>query len=312
MHSRSASSFITVTPTFPRTEMALRRPPESCSSAPPSPMPGAHHESPLPPGVPVRLPSCGSSTSARFFVLHDAVGISPEVKQVLDPWVRGSGPARGTVQDIRALAEYDGYYYNQFLVVRMAACTASSSSRRRVTPQWAEALGKLSRVLEQNPMSSKPATQGLPSGSLVHYWVLGFDSYREKPDVNREWGFEKLIFRNSIKVRRDRKYAIQARNEYSAGVHMLQNLYGRTNYHYHNSINFMGEPCREFVPMPVNSSRTIFEGVPSGASVKSSYEKIEMNRSLKLIGAPWKAIIFNASLAERTVSLVSSRCNRAQ
>lgn len=90
--------------------------------------------------------------------------------------------------------------------------------------------------------------------------------------ICREWGFEKLVFRNSItKVRRDRKYAIQARNAYSAGVHMSQNLYGRTThktenliryYHYHNSISVMGEPCREFVPMPVNGSKTMFEGVP--------------------------------------------------
>jgi len=52
---------------------------------------------------------------------------------------------------------------------------------------------------------------------------------------------------------------------------MSQNLYGRTThktesliryYHYHNSINVMGEPCREFVPMPANGSKTMFEGVP--------------------------------------------------
>jgi len=88
----------------------------------------------------------------------------------------------------------------------------------------------------------------------------------------REWGFEKLVFRNSItKVRRDRKYAIQARNAYSAGVHMSQNVRGRTThktesliryYHYHNSINAMGEPCREFVPVPVNGSTIMFEKTP--------------------------------------------------
>jgi len=88
----------------------------------------------------------------------------------------------------------------------------------------------------------------------------------------REWGFEKLVFRNSITgVRRDRKYAIQARNAYSTGVHMSQNVIGRTShktesliryYHYHNSINVMGEPCREFVPKPTNGSKLMFEGIP--------------------------------------------------
>ena len=88
----------------------------------------------------------------------------------------------------------------------------------------------------------------------------------------RKWGFEKLVFRNSITgVRRDRKYAIKARNAYSTGVHMSQNVIGRTThktesliryYHYHNSINVMGEPCREFVPKPTNGSKVMFEGIP--------------------------------------------------
>lgn len=201
------------------------------------------------------------------FVLHDAGGISPEVKAVLDPWVK---VGRVIVQDIRAQAEYDGYYYNQFLVVN------DCLHRYRHAANWTfffdvdeylylpngkkldEVLGQLSGysqfTIEQNPMSSKLCLQD-PSRNY-----------------SREWGFEKLVFRNSItKVRRDRKYAIQARNAYSAGVHMSQNLYGRTThktesliryYHYHNSINVMGEPCREFVPMPVNGSKTMFEGVP--------------------------------------------------
>jgi hypothetical protein len=102
------------------------------------------------------------------FVLHDAGGISPEVKAVLDPWVRAG---RVTVQDIRAQAEYDGYYYNQFLVVN------DCLHRYRHAANWTfffdvdeylflpngqkldEVLGKLSGfsqfTIEQNPMSSK-------------------------------------------------------------------------------------------------------------------------------------------------------------
>jgi hypothetical protein len=48
------------------------------------------------------------------FVFHDAGGITPEVRAVLDPWVRAD---RITVQDVRAEAEFDSYYYGQFLVV---------------------------------------------------------------------------------------------------------------------------------------------------------------------------------------------------
>jgi hypothetical protein len=71
-----------------------------------------------------------------------------------------------------------------------------------------------------------------------------------------QWGFEKLVFRNSIScVRRDRKYAIQAKNAYATGVHMSENVIGNTthktehlirHYHYHNTINVQGEVCREF------------------------------------------------------------------
>lgn len=48
------------------------------------------------------------------FVFHDADGISPEVRAALEPWVRAG---RATVQDIKGQAEFDGYYYNQFMVV---------------------------------------------------------------------------------------------------------------------------------------------------------------------------------------------------
>ncbi|KAG0514211.1 hypothetical protein BDA96_10G171000 [Sorghum bicolor] len=204
---------------------------------------------------------------ASHFVLHDAGGVSPEVRAVLDPWVRAG---RVTVQDIRAQAEYDGYYYNQFLVVN------DCLHRYRHAANWTfffdvdeyiylpdgrtlqEVLGQLEAytqfTIEQNPMSSKLCVED------------------PTMEYSRKWGFEKLVFRNSITgVRRDRKYAIQARNAYSTGVHMSQNVIGRTThktesliryYHYHNSINVMGEPCREFVPTPTNGSKVMFEGIP--------------------------------------------------
>nr|XP_010927291.1 galactan beta-1,4-galactosyltransferase GALS1 [Elaeis guineensis] len=201
------------------------------------------------------------------FVFHDAGGIRPEVKAVLEPWVKAG---RATVQDIRAQAEYDGYYYNQFLVVN------DCLHRYRHAANWtfffdvdeylylpegrtlASVLDKLSGytqfTIEQNPMSSKLC-------------VLD-----PKKDYSKEWGFEKLVFRNSITgVRRDRKYAIQARKAYATGVHMSENVIGKTThktedmiryYHYHNSINVLGEPCREFIPLPPKGNVTWFEKIP--------------------------------------------------
>lgn len=51
---------------------------------------------------------------SSHFVFHDAGGVTPEVMAVLEPWVRAG---RATVQDIKGQADFDGYYYNQFLVV---------------------------------------------------------------------------------------------------------------------------------------------------------------------------------------------------
>jgi hypothetical protein len=182
--------------------------------------PGSYDESRFRPPFPYQYLYCGSSLygnisaprmrewlayHAHFFgpsshfVLHDAGGVSPEVRAVLDPWVRAG---RVTLQDIRAQAEYDGYYYNQFLVVN------DCLHRHRHAANWTfffdvdeyifvpdgrtleEVLGQLQRytqfTIEQNPMSSKlcvedPNRGYSRSASLpvsyycflyVDYWLL--------------------------------------------------------------------------------------------------------------------------------------------
>ena len=102
------------------------------------------------------------------FVFHDAGGVGPEVRAVLAPWVRAG---RATIQDIRAQDEYDGYYYNQFLVVN------DCLHRYKHAANWTfffdvdeyiylpdgssleSVLGEFSNysqfTIEQNPMSSK-------------------------------------------------------------------------------------------------------------------------------------------------------------
>ncbi|XP_031377462.1 galactan beta-1,4-galactosyltransferase GALS1 [Punica granatum] len=187
------------------------------------------------------------------FVFHDAGGVSREVRAALDPWVRAG---RATVQDIRGQAEFDGYYYNQFLVVN------DCLHRYRLAANWIfffdvdeyiylpggntleSVLHEFSNytqfTIEQNPMSSALCLN---------------DSSR---DYSKQWGFEKLLFRDSRRgIRRDRKYAIQAKNAFATGVHMSENVVGgalhKTEtkiryYHYHNSITVPGELCRDFVP----------------------------------------------------------------
>ncbi len=53
------------------------------------------------------LHQCGIRVSGHMWVLARGEG-------TLEPWVWAG---RATVQDIRGQAEFDGYYYNQFLVV---------------------------------------------------------------------------------------------------------------------------------------------------------------------------------------------------
>ncbi|KMS96194.1 hypothetical protein BVRB_001040 [Beta vulgaris subsp. vulgaris] len=201
------------------------------------------------------------------FVFHDAGGVSEDVRKVLEPWVK---LGRVTVQDIREQENYDGYYYNQFLVVndclhryRFAAkwtfyfdvdeyiYVPQGNSLKNVMEEFD---GFTQFTIEQNPMSSSLCLN---------------DSSQ---DYSRQWGFEKLVFRDwRTRIRRDRKYAIQARNALATGVHMSENIVGkalhRTDkkiryYHYHNSIQVPGEPCRVFLPPSAKKKITIHEKLP--------------------------------------------------
>lgn len=90
--------------------------------------------------------------------------------------------------------------------------------------------------------------------------------------LGRQWGFEKLLFRESrTGIRRDRKYAIQAKNAFATGVHMSENVIGKTlhktetkirYYHYHNTITVHQELCREYLPPSAKNNVTWFNKLP--------------------------------------------------
>ncbi|KAK9715671.1 hypothetical protein RND81_06G181400 [Saponaria officinalis] len=201
------------------------------------------------------------------FVFHDAGGVSNEVRAVLEPWIR---LGRATLQDIREESKYDGYYYNQFLVVNDCLhrykfdakwtffydvdeyiFVPEGSSLQSVMKEFD---GFSQFTIEQNPMSNQLCFNG------------------STQDYSRQWGFEKLVFRDSrIKIRRDRKYAIQARKARATGVHMSENVVGKTlhsteskirYYHYHNTIQVKDEPCRVFLPPSAKKGVTISDKLP--------------------------------------------------
>ncbi|KAJ4702374.1 galactan beta-1,4-galactosyltransferase GALS1-like [Melia azedarach] len=250
--------------------------------------PGSYDESKFRPPYQYEYLYCGSSlygnlSAARMrewmayhawffgpsshFVFHDAGGVTADVRAVLEPWVKAG---RATLQDIRAQAEYDGYYYNQFLVVN------DCLHRYRHAANWTfyfdvdeyiylpqgntleSVLKEFSDytqfTIEQNPMSS----------------MLCLNDPTQ--NYSRQWGFEKLVFRDSrTRIRRDRKYAIQAKNAYATGVHMSENVTGKTlhktetkirYYHYHNSITVHEELCRELLPLSAKNNVTWYNKLP--------------------------------------------------
>ncbi|KAG6490307.1 hypothetical protein ZIOFF_051596 [Zingiber officinale] len=91
-----------------------------------------------------------------------------------------------------------------------------------------------------------------------HAWLFDQRSYFMFHDVDRDvWGVEKLVYRDAKRVpRRDRKYAVWPLAAFAAGVHMSQNIAGRSlhktegrikYFHYHGTIADRRHPCREFV-----------------------------------------------------------------
>ncbi|XP_047328031.1 galactan beta-1,4-galactosyltransferase GALS1-like [Impatiens glandulifera] len=202
------------------------------------------------------------------FVFHDAGGISPEVSKVLEPWIKAG---RLTVQDIKNQAEYDGYYYNQFLIVN------DCLHRYRHAANWTFYfdvdeyiyLPDKNTTLESVLNEFSNNTQITIEQNAMSSMLCLNDSNH---DNSRDWGFEKLMFRDQrTKIRRDRKYAIQAKNAFATGVHMSENVVGGTlhqteskirYYHYHNSITMHEELCRKWVPLADKKNVTWFDNIP--------------------------------------------------
>eukprot|EP00253_Pinus_taeda_P016083 PITA_16083 len=207
------------------------------------------------------------------FVFHEAGGVHSQVRKVLEPWIRAGCV---TLQDVTKQEKYDGYYHNQFLIVNdclhrykfMANSTFFFDVDeylyipRRKTLQYvlSELSGYTQFTIEQYSMFNKLCLQ-----NKLH-------SISANSTYSREWGFEKLLFRDVKRgIRRDCKYAVQARNVYATGVHMSENVMGKTQhkmeglmrfYHYHNTITSRGEPCREFVGQSMRKNVTWVGGIP--------------------------------------------------
>ncbi|KAK7386602.1 hypothetical protein VNO78_26936 [Psophocarpus tetragonolobus] len=221
------------------------------------------------------------------FVIHDAGGVHEGVLEVLKPWME---LGYVTLQDIRDQERFDGYYHNQFMVVN------DCLHRYKFMTKWMfffdvdeyiyvppkstikSVLKSLKEydqfTIEQMPMSGK---------------ICLSEDYGK---THRKWGFEKHVFRDSITgIRRDRKYAVQPRSLYATGVHMSQDLSGKTThktegmikyFHYHGTISERRESCK----MMVNSTQVTYDKIPfvldtTMRDIAGAIKKFE----LKMIGS---------------------------
>ncbi|KAH7841734.1 hypothetical protein Vadar_033583 [Vaccinium darrowii] len=168
------------------------------------------------------------------FVIHDAGGIHPDVMEVFKPWME-----KGYKFDAKWMFFFD---VDEFIFVpRKSNLKAVMDSLSEYT-QF---------TIEQMTMSSKLC---LSDDRGVSY---------------KKWGFEKLVYRDGKRgIRRDRKYAVQPRNVFATGVHMSQNVAGKTThktegrimyFHYHGTIAERREPCQQFVN---TTSLTGEDGIP--------------------------------------------------
>ncbi|XP_027346191.1 galactan beta-1,4-galactosyltransferase GALS3-like isoform X2 [Abrus precatorius] len=163
---------------------------------------------------------------SSHFVIHDAGGVHEQVLEVLKPWME---LGYVTLQDIRDQERFDGYYHNQFMVVN------DCLHRYKFMAKWmfffdvdeyiyVPPKSTIKSVLDSLSEYSQFTIEQMPMSRNI---CLS-DDYGK---TNRKWGFEKLVYRDSITgIRRDRKYAVQPRSLFATGVHMSQNLAGKTTH----------------------------------------------------------------------------------
>ncbi|KAM7530333.1 hypothetical protein LguiB_033743 [Lonicera macranthoides] len=197
------------------------------------------------------------------FVIHDAGGVHDGVMEVLRPWIE---KGYVTLQDIRGQERFDAYYHNQFLVVN------DCLHRYKFMAKWVFFFD-----VDEFIFVPKKNTIKSVMDSLVDYTQVTIEQMpmnnklclSEDAGISyRKWGFEKLVYKDTKRgIRRDRKYAVQPRNVFATGVHMSQNIAGKTThhtegrikyYHYHGTISERREPCRQLI----NETYIKLDGTP--------------------------------------------------
>ncbi|PIN24271.1 hypothetical protein CDL12_03003 [Handroanthus impetiginosus] len=197
------------------------------------------------------------------FVIHDAGGVHEGLMQVLRPWMEKGFV---TLQDIREQERFDGYYHNQFLIVN------DCLHRYRFAAKWMFFFDVDEFIFVPKKSTIKSMLDSLSDFTQFTIEQMPISNKlclsQDASTAFRKWGFEKLVYRDVKRgIRRDRKYAVQPRNVFATGVHMSQNMVGKTThktegrikyFHYHGTIAERREPCKQFL----NSTGIVVDGIP--------------------------------------------------
>ncbi|XP_061356555.1 galactan beta-1,4-galactosyltransferase GALS3-like isoform X2 [Gastrolobium bilobum] len=220
------------------------------------------------------------------FVIHDAGGVHEGVMEVLRPWME---LGYVTLHDIRDQERFDGYYHNQFMVVN------DCLHRYKFMAKWmfffdvdeyiyVPPKSTIKTVLDSLSEYSQFTIEQMPMSSKL---CLSYDYGK----LYRKWGIEKMVYKDVKKgIRRDRKYAVQPRSLFATGVHMSQNLAGKTThktegkimyYHYHGTIAERRESCKMLInSTEINHDKTPYALDTTMRDIAGVIKKFE----LKMIG----------------------------
>ncbi|KAK1369358.1 Glycosyltransferase family 92 protein [Heracleum sosnowskyi] len=191
------------------------------------------------------------------FVIHDAGGVHPEVMEVLKPWIE---------KGYKFMAKWMFFFdVDEFLFVPKKSTLKSVMDSFSEFSQF---------TIEQMPMSNKLCLA------------------EDRGKSYKKWGFEKLVYKDSKQgIRRDRKYVVRPRDVFATGVHMSQNMVGKTThktegkimyYHYHGTISERREPCRQLInATQINFERTPFVVDTTMRDAAGAVKRFE----LKMIGS---------------------------
>ncbi|KAL5577945.1 hypothetical protein UlMin_019644 [Ulmus minor] len=195
------------------------------------------------------------------FVMYNSGGIHEEVMEVVKPWME---LGYVSLHDIRDQERFFGFYHNQFMILN------DCLHRYKFMGEWMFFFD-----VDEFVYTAPNNTIKSVLNSLSEYTQYAFPQKRmsfnlclslsdDAEQTYREWGFEKLVYRDMRRLKWPQKYVVQPRNVYSAGVHISQNLIGKTfkwtdspimYFHYHRTIANRPEPCK----MLINSTEINFD-----------------------------------------------------